>query len=55
MPRSRKLPTDLETDPKKMLELLVGLPEVSVLGVDCSGPVIDLHVEKLAEPVGCSQ
>jgi hypothetical protein len=53
MPPARKLPADLETDPKKVLELLVGLPEVSVLGVDCSGPVVDLHVEKVAEPVGC--
>jgi transposase len=53
MPPARKLPADLETDPKKILELLVGLPEVSVLGVDCSGPVVDLHVEKVAEPVGC--
>ena len=53
MPRPRNLPADLETDPKKVLELLVGLPEVSVLGVDCTAPVVDLHVEKLAESVGC--
>ena len=50
MPRARKLPADLETDPKKVLELLVGLPEVSVLGVDSSGPVVQLHVEKFADP-----
>ena len=53
MPRVHKLPADLETDPKKVLELLVGLPEVSVLGVSCSGPVVELHVEKLAQDVGC--
>ena len=53
MPCARKLPADLETDPKKVLELLVGLPEVSVLGVDTSGSVVHLHVEKFARPVGC--
>ena len=53
MPWARKLPVDLETDPKKVLELLVGLPEVSVLGVDTSGPVVQLHVETCARPVGC--
>ena len=53
MPPARKFPADLETDPKKVLELLVGLPEVSVLGVDCNRPVVDLHLEKVAEPVGC--
>lgn len=54
MPRCRKLPADLENDPKKVSELLVGLPEVSVLGVDTSGPVVQLHVEKFARPVGCT-
>ena len=59
IPRQGLLPTqtrrasDLETDPKKVLELLVGLPEMSVLGVDTSGPVVELHVEKLARVVGC--
>ena len=53
MPRSRNLPTELETDPKKVLKLVVGLPDVSVLGVNISGAVVDLHVEKLAELVCC--
>ena len=53
MARTRKLPADLETDPKKVLELLVGLPEVSVLGASFMGPVVELHVEKVTEPVGC--
>ena len=53
MPCARKLPADLETDPKKVLELLVGLPQVSVLGVDTSSPVVHLHVEKVSRPVGC--
>ena len=53
MPRARKLPADLETDPKKVLELLVGLPEVSVGCAHVWGPVVELHVEKVAEPVGC--
>ena len=53
MPRSRNLPAELETDPKKVLKLVVGLPDVSVLGVNISGAVVDLHVEKLAELVCC--
>ena len=52
MPRSRNLPAELETDPKKVLEVVVGLPDVSVLGVDTSGVVVDLHVEKVTELVG---
>jgi transposase len=53
MPPTRKLPVDLETDPKKMLELVVGLPEVSVLGVFTRSTHLDLHVETLATVVGC--
>jgi hypothetical protein len=40
MPRSRNLPAELETDPKKVLKLVVGLPDVSVLGVNISGAVV---------------
>jgi hypothetical protein len=32
MPQPRKLPSSLETDPIKINELLVGLPDVTVLG-----------------------
>jgi hypothetical protein len=33
MPPTRKIPSRLETDPKKMLERLIGLPEIIVLGL----------------------
>ena len=35
----------LVQDPARMCEILVGLPEVTVLGVDDSGPVLEVHVE----------
>ncbi|HLN17348.1 MAG TPA: transposase family protein [Acidimicrobiales bacterium] len=53
MPLPRKLPASLETDPKKMVELLVGLPEVTVLGVVDEELLIDLHIETRRTPVGC--
>jgi len=45
MPLPRKLPARLETDPKKMVELLVGLPEVTVLSVFIEGVDVELHIE----------
>jgi hypothetical protein len=36
-----------------MVELLVGLPEVSVLGVDSTAAHVELHVEKIAECRRC--
>ena len=53
MTRLRNLPTELETDPKKALELVVGLPKVSVLGVNTLGSHVEFHVEKPTESVGC--
>jgi hypothetical protein len=32
-------------DPARICEILVGLPEVNVLGVDDSHPVLEIHVE----------
>ena len=44
----------METDPTRMCELLVGLPDVNVLGVDdvTSGP-LRIHVELRTQVVGC--
>jgi transposase len=53
MPPVRKLPARLETDPKKALELVVGLPEVRVLGVCTWGGQLELHIETCAVTVGC--
>ncbi len=45
----------LETDPIKMCELLVGLPDVTVLGVKRHGDLrVDLHIQTNADVVGCS-
>ncbi len=55
MPRARKLLLSLETDPVKMCELLVGLPDVTVLGVKRHGDLrVNLHVQTNADVVGCS-
>ena len=44
----------METDPTRMREPLVGLPDVNVLGVDdvTSGP-LRIHVELRTQVVGC--
>ena len=42
----------METDPTRMCELLVGLPDVSVLGVE-EGDVVVVHVELRTTKVGC--
>jgi hypothetical protein len=35
----------VEVDPTRMCELLVGLPDVSVLGVDDAAGVVRVHIE----------
>jgi transposase len=44
----------LEVDPTRMCELLVGLPEVVVLGIDdiCDGPLV-IYVEQAGERPAC--
>ena len=54
MPPKRNLPTRLETDPKKMLERLVGLPEVTVLGLFSDDERVELHIESISERPGCA-
>jgi transposase len=53
MPPQRKLPDHLETDPRKMLELLVGLPAVNVIGLHATDDHVELHIESIAERPGC--
>src|SRR5271165_4710367 len=53
MPPLRKLPCHLETDPKKMLERLVGLPEVNVIGLHSTETHVELHIESVATRPGC--
>ena len=53
MPPKRKLPSRLETDPTKMMELLVGLPEICVLGVYVTDERVELHIESVADRPGC--
>ena len=44
------------TDPTRMCELLVGLPEVTVLGLeDEVGAPLSIHVETRARRPGCSE
>ncbi len=53
MPPKRKLPDRLQTDPRKMLERLVGLPEVMVLGLFADDERVELHIESISEQPGC--
>ena len=44
----------METDPTRMCELLVGLPEVIVFGVvDRSGHPLEVHIEQAGDRPGC--
>jgi transposase len=48
----RRLPTNLITDPAKMCEVLVGLPDVGVLGV-VDTAVVEVHIEATTERPPC--
>ena len=52
MIRRRRLPPHLITDPAKMCEVLVGLPDVCVLGL-VDAPVVDIHIETTTEYPQC--
>lgn len=44
----------METDPIRVCELLVGLPEITIRGVvDHPGFPLEVHVETIADLVGC--
>ena len=54
MPQPRKLPSSLETDPARVNELLVGLPDVSVLGaVRHANDSVELHIQTNVSVDGC--
>jgi transposase len=53
MPPIRKLPSYLETDPRAMLDRLIGLPEVTVLGLYSDDERVELHIESVAPRPGC--
>ena len=54
MPQPRKLPSSLETDPARVNELLVGLPDVTVLGaVRHANDLVELHILTNASVEGC--
>jgi len=40
-------------DPERMCEMLVGLPEVNVLGIEDRHPVLEIHVECRTSRPGC--
>jgi len=50
--RRRRLPANLITDPAKMCEVLVGLPNVGVLGV-VDDAVVEVHIEATTERPPC--
>jgi transposase len=52
MPSRQEVLCALERDPRKIAEILVGLPDVQLLGV-LDGPVIEIHLELERSPVGC--
>ena len=43
----------METDPTRMCELLVGLPAVTVLGIEEVGGLLAIHVETRSERPKC--
>ena len=45
----------MESDPTRMCELLVGLPEVNVLGIDdVAGEPVRVHIEGQSKRPGCA-
>jgi transposase len=55
MPQPRKLPSSLETDPAKVNELLVGLPNMTVLGaIRHPDESVELHIQTNASVDGCT-
>jgi transposase len=53
--RSRFLSPSVEQDPARICEILVGLPEVTVLGVDDIRPMLEIHVECRTVRPGCPE
>ena len=56
MPQIRKLPSFFETDPARMCELLIGLVDITVLGVHRHADErVELHIQTNADSGGCPQ
>lgn len=54
MPQPGKFPSSLETDPVKVNELLVGLPDVTVVGgIRHPDDAVELHIQMNARLDGC--
>ena len=45
----------MERDPERMVQLLVGLPDVNVLGLDDGRDMIEIHVECRRSRLGCPE
>jgi transposase len=54
MPSRQQVLRGLERNAQRMCEILVGLPDVVVLGV-LDGPVTEIHLECRRVPVGCPE
>ena len=54
MPSRRQVLRGLERNSQRMCEILVGLPDVVVLGV-LDGPITEIHIESQRVPVGCPE
>lgn len=48
-----RLRAALECDPVRMCEIMVGLPEVEVIGLDARAHVLEIHVECRRTQTGC--
>jgi transposase len=53
--RQRSWNDSVERDPARICEILVGLPEVNVLGVDDGDPLLEIHVECRRSRPGCPE
>jgi transposase len=53
--RPRFLSSSVEQDSARICEVLVGLPDVNVLGVDDTCPVLEIHVECRTGRPGCPE
>jgi transposase len=53
MTRMDRLKASLESDPVRMCEILVGLPDVEVVGLDAGALVLEVHVQCCRAQTGC--
>jgi transposase len=53
MTSKARLTATLECNPVRMCEILVGLPDVDVIGLDARSHVLEVHIECRRERTGC--